>query len=457
MSSKHEGVTCNGCSRRDFRFRRYKCLICRDYDLCGTCFDNQQETEKHLNSHPMQCLITKADHNVFYCGESSTKYSVQSFTCSVCGQLGFTESSLSSHVFTHHPNAIDSEVLCPFCAIQTEGDPNRTTHDIASHFKSVHNLQPPVNGNTIQSSQSVNNHPKTSVSEVVSLRTRLRNQSVSYDRLKNVNNINANTITSQYHCSSADRSCCHNQHSISSNHNISHSLSSNSRFTSGCIVAMKNYLESYEINKNVCHNDDTNGLLDQPTDLLLHNKNEITRISPTALHYEHDINALNSQSELNNDVGDMNNRSPVVETPGNTSHCTSTASVIQNSGPTDSPSFTENVATTGHQAVNPTIDSNSNLESFTSEVFDHKVKSINPNSSNHSKSLSEDLHIKSSNDEKSKEPNKKHVFNSHCMNDSRSALPSVVNQDEWDIDWHIFLNELIWSSLCSNEVLSNDT
>lgn len=102
----------------------------------------------------------------------------------------------------------------------------------------------------------------------------------------------------------------------------------------------------------------------------------------------------------------------MVETPGNTSHCTSTASVIQNSGPTDSPSFTENVATTGHQVVNPTIDSNSNLESFTSEVFDHKVKSINPNSSNHSKSLSEDLHIKSSNDGKSKEPNKKHVFNS---------------------------------------------
>ncbi|CAH8546130.1 unnamed protein product [Schistosoma rodhaini] len=418
MSNKHEGVTCNGCSRRDFRFRRYKCLICRDYDLCGTCFDSQQESEKHLNYHPMQCLITKADHNVFYSGESSTKYCVQSFTCSVCGQLGFTESSLSSHVFTHHPNAIDSEVLCPFCAIQTEGDPNRTTHDIANHFKSVHNLQPSVSGNTIPSSQSANNHPTTPISEVVSLRTRFRNRSVSYDQLKNAKKVIANTVTSQHHFSSTDRSRCHNQHSISSNHIISQSLSSNSRFTAGCIVAMKNYLECYESNKNACHNDDTNGLLDQSTDSLLHNKNEITRNSSTALHYEHDINALNSQSEvdkLNNHVGDMDSQSPVVESSGNpTNYCTSTVSVIQNSRPTDSPipSFTENMATTGDQTANPNIDSNSNLDSFTSQVFDHKVKSINTNSSKHSKSLSVDLHMKSSNDEKSKESNKKHAFSS---------------------------------------------
>ncbi|CAH8502827.1 unnamed protein product [Schistosoma turkestanicum] len=449
MSTKHGGVTCNGCARRDFRFRRYKCLVCRDYDLCGSCFDSQLENEKHFSFHPMQCLITKADHDVFYSGESSTKYCVQSFTCSVCNQLGFTESSLLSHVFTHHPNTIDSEVLCPFCAIQTEGDPNRTTYDIANHFKTVHNFQPPVSGKSgIQSSHSTTSsqQPTTSsISDFVRLRS---------DRLKHVNNTDAvHSSTSQnQHFSVDDKSCCYN----ANNYAITKSLSTNSRFTTGCIVAMKNYLKNYENNKT------TDGLLDQPIDLLLQNNNELTRNS-TALHCEHDMDKVNSHSEVNqsiNSVSDKNNQNPTVKTQENaTNHCTSTVSVIRNSRPNDIsiPSSTENTTTPVDQVDHSSINANSNLESFTSEISDHKLKSINPNSSKYSKSLSNDLHTKSVNDEKNKESNKKPVFNSHCMNDSQSTLPAVLVQDEWDIDWHVFLNELIWSSLCSNEVSSNVT
>ncbi|KAH8876938.1 E3 ubiquitin-protein ligase [Schistosoma japonicum] len=449
MSNKHVGVTCNGCSRRDFRFRRYKCLICRDYDLCGTCFDSHQETEKHLNSHPMQCLITKADHDTFYCGESTTKYCVQSFTCSVCGQLGFTESSLSSHVFSHHSSAIDSEVLCPFCAIQTEGDPNRTTHDIASHFKSVHNLQPPINCKSNQSSCS-SNHSIISSSDIVSLRTGSIDQSISHGRFGAVTN--ANTITSQNHRLLTNRSCCHNPDNGDSNHIMPQPLLSNSRFTPGCIVAMKNYLKSCENFKNTCH-DDTNGLLmDQPTDVL-HSNDEISRNSSGTLQRHHGVNESNSKSETNKlkEIdNDENNQYYVTKTQENTSNdCTPTVSVSEKRKLNDSlvPSITDQIDI-------PNIDSNNNLDSVTAEAFDHKMSSTNDNSLNHSKSPSGDLNIRLSGDEKPKESNKKSNFISHCTVDPQS---SVAIQDEWDIDWHIFLNELIWSSLCSNEVPSTVT
>ncbi|KAJ9592826.1 hypothetical protein L9F63_015517, partial [Diploptera punctata] len=37
--SRHEGVSCDSCLKGNFRGRRYKCLICYDYDLCATCYE----------------------------------------------------------------------------------------------------------------------------------------------------------------------------------------------------------------------------------------------------------------------------------------------------------------------------------------------------------------------------------------------------------------------------------
>ncbi|CAH8600680.1 unnamed protein product [Dicrocoelium dendriticum] len=142
MSSRHDGVTCDACQRREFRLRRYKCLICHDYDLCGSCFDTRRATNKHSISHPMQCLIPKADHNLFYHGEPTSEYSVHSFTCPLCGQLGFTETSFSHHVFQSHPGQEtgDAEVICPLCATHAEGDQNRQTRHMARHLMAVHHL-----------------------------------------------------------------------------------------------------------------------------------------------------------------------------------------------------------------------------------------------------------------------------------------------------------------------------
>ncbi|CAH8534552.1 unnamed protein product [Heterobilharzia americana] len=476
MSNKHGGVTCNGCSRRDFRFRRYKCLVCQDYDLCGTCFDNQQETDKHSSAHPMQCLLTKADHDVFYCGESSTKQCVQSFTCSVCGQLGFTESSLSNHVFSHHPNAGNSEVLCPFCAVQTEGDPNRTTHDIAGHFKSVHSLSP--SGNNSKSPEPLNVTSHSSIpgsfihrgssanqksSNTASLSTRTTNQPRVHD-VGIDKPVNRNCTTTLHNRLVVDSSC-HNQNTENMNRITSQLISSNSRFTPGSIVAMKNYLKALKRNDKK-YNSDTinNGLSNEQQQAKEFTDDDNQEADQNSINTHLDLSGKGTDSQSTVDKSyhtgamlshDSNNQESVVESQCNLpTDCATTSSGNQESKSDEtciSPSPLEN-ANANDQADIPITDSNRYLESLTSEMLDHKLNSLFPNPSKCTKSASGDPHLKSGNDDKSKDANKKLIFNSHA-NDHQSELPTNI-QDEWDINWHMFLNELIWSSLCSVETPS---
>lgn len=55
------GVSCDSCLKGNFRGRRYKCLICYDYDLCANCYENGATTTRHTAEHPMQCILTRSD------------------------------------------------------------------------------------------------------------------------------------------------------------------------------------------------------------------------------------------------------------------------------------------------------------------------------------------------------------------------------------------------------------
>jgi sequestosome 1 len=54
----HYGVTCDGCDQQNITGARYKCVVCDDYDLCGTC-----ETAGRHPGHNMMKIITP--RNVF--------------------------------------------------------------------------------------------------------------------------------------------------------------------------------------------------------------------------------------------------------------------------------------------------------------------------------------------------------------------------------------------------------
>lgn len=55
------GVSCDACMKGNFRGKRYKCLICYDYDLCANCYDSGATTSRHTTDHPMQCILTRTD------------------------------------------------------------------------------------------------------------------------------------------------------------------------------------------------------------------------------------------------------------------------------------------------------------------------------------------------------------------------------------------------------------
>ncbi|GAB0204999.1 E3 ubiquitin-protein ligase KCMF1 [Grus japonensis] len=96
------GVSCDACLKGNFRGRRYKCLICYDYDLCATCYESGATTTRHTTDHPMQCILTRVDFDLYYGGEAFSVEQPQSFTCPYCGKMGYTETSLQEHVTSEH-------------------------------------------------------------------------------------------------------------------------------------------------------------------------------------------------------------------------------------------------------------------------------------------------------------------------------------------------------------------
>jgi len=139
--SRHEGVSCDACLKNNFKGRRYKCLRCYDYDLCASCFEAGAATSRHTPDHPVQCILSRTDFDLYYSGESSSETMAHSLTCPVCGRLGFTETELQSHVTSEHQNC-NTEVVCPICASMPGGEPNLVTDDFTSHLTIEHRQQP---------------------------------------------------------------------------------------------------------------------------------------------------------------------------------------------------------------------------------------------------------------------------------------------------------------------------
>lgn len=137
--SRHNGVSCDACGKGGFSGNRYKCLVCYDFDLCSDCYSSGETgTGRHTTSHPMQCILTKVDAELFFGGDSQGSEQVYSFTCPMCGQLGFSEPELREHVTKQHSDGVPQEVICPVCATHPSGDPNHLTDDLSTHLTVEH-------------------------------------------------------------------------------------------------------------------------------------------------------------------------------------------------------------------------------------------------------------------------------------------------------------------------------
>ncbi|XP_075944293.1 E3 ubiquitin-protein ligase KCMF1 isoform X1 [Anarhichas minor] len=130
-------VSCDACLKGNFRGRRFKCLICYDYDLCASCYESGATTTRHTTEHPMQCILTRVDYDLYYGGDTFSVEQPQSFTCPYCGKMGYTETSLQEHVTSEHAET-STEVICPICAALPGGDPNHVTDDFTAHLTLEH-------------------------------------------------------------------------------------------------------------------------------------------------------------------------------------------------------------------------------------------------------------------------------------------------------------------------------
>lgn len=137
LSLSHTGVSCDSCLKSNFRGRRYKCLICYDYDLCATCYEEGATTTRHSTDHPMQCILTQSDFELYYGGEVLQADQPQSFTCPYCKRMGLSDSALLEHVSAEHTDT-GLEVVCPVCAALPGGEPNFVTDDFARHLSLEH-------------------------------------------------------------------------------------------------------------------------------------------------------------------------------------------------------------------------------------------------------------------------------------------------------------------------------
>ena len=54
----HKTITCDVCNQSGLYCHRYKCSVCKDYDLCSDCYFDKKVSKNHTIAHPMILIDT---------------------------------------------------------------------------------------------------------------------------------------------------------------------------------------------------------------------------------------------------------------------------------------------------------------------------------------------------------------------------------------------------------------
>jgi hypothetical protein len=137
--STHSGIICDKCRIRDFSGVRYKCVNCRDYDLCSSCFTLDSIEALNL-----------------------AEYSGVTFRCPYtdCSEENVREYQLKQHISISHMTD-NSLVACPVCAVNGSEElfiqPKFSHHLQSDHLSDEHN---PVNHFFIKIKQNQTHYHK---------------------------------------------------------------------------------------------------------------------------------------------------------------------------------------------------------------------------------------------------------------------------------------------------------